>query len=457
MMMTMKDIDWGLWARVLGVGFIHAFTLGTILVFGLMRDSVNAAVSTPTDITFLSGMQYALFLASGAFSYVLKMGLRPMWRMCLRKNERGPETHEHRLTQWAEMSVSFIGVFLWTFGYGLSLPLSTMTGNYNIYLWMWFSMGGVGAGLLYWNTLGMIRSWFSKEPTLALGWVMTSPRIYVFIFPYIEDVIPAFWVYDWVTVFALVTIVGGSVMLLLVPFLTSKKTKEKNDEDKSSAKIVGTKMTFHTTFALFCFALACFQVAFYVPYIDVPPHVTAATGLGSTASEKSLVVSMIGMGSIAGGVFYTFVAWIWKHQMFWLTASSFGMSMFFILGGLVGTDILAMRAFAFLFGFFSGGCVTLIPIVVDTHWMKFDVNTKHMFYGTALLIGQCFSAPMIGYVVNEYIHSMIFAGSASAVTTLIFMEVTRRGWNKEPSENSRDKVSERGSSSSQRLLAPSGL
>lgn len=433
--------------KVLGVGFIHAFTLGSILVFGLMRDSIAETVTAPTDITFLSGMQYSLFLASGAFSWMLKKMYRMMW--CGTQRMTGPnreddEKYDRRKTQWAEIFVSFLGLFLWVFGYGFSLLFSSVTGNYNIYLWMWFSMGGVGAGLLYWNTLNMITTWVD-DPTLALGWVFTAPGLYVSIFPYIENVIPATWVFHWYMVFALIAIVGGSVMLPLCFLLYSGEAKKK---DRDSIK-TGTKLYNASTFFVLCLGLSLFQMAFYIPYIDVPPHVTASTGLGASTADKSLVTSMIGFGSVTGRIVVTLFTYFFRSHMYVLTAFCLCMSAFFILGGLVA-NLAAMLSFVFLFGFFSGGCVTLIPMVVDMHWdlKKYSWDKedpqefKHMCYGTALFLGQVFAASMIGYVVNEYWHSMVFAGTAAGTATVAFMYVNYCGrlGEKRPKSSSESKV-----------------
>jgi MFS family permease len=411
--------------KTLATGFIQAFTLGNILVFGVILTNIATSfgsVTNTTDLAFYASMQYALFLLTGFLTFFGKSLL-------------GNKSK-------AEIILSCIGVFFWIIGY--AVPAIAAQNNLPAFIGVWLSFGGVGAGMLYWNTLSMVPTWWKTDQarTLALGWVSISPSLYTIIFPYIFQALSILTIVNfstWAFTY-LLFVVAFVLMWFMVTgccFYTtgiisstdpSKEDKQDEVDEPDPLSTVYSKSSF------FLFLLGCMllQSSFYIPYVRLPAYVLES--MNRTTADKDVAGSMIGYGSLTGRIVFTILAYMIgpRWQFVLISFCSAAMSLFYLLWAFP-PNFEAILSFAFFFGFFSGGCYVCSPLILNFFWKKVQwskniIAYKLGWWGFALCIGEIFSACLIRFAVSTYASSILFGGITSALASIVFIATTAIHW-----------------------------
>jgi len=388
--------------KIAATCIIHAFVLGDILTFGLFTTSLSLAMGgiSSGSVIFIGDMKYLIFLCSGIVVGPLR--------------NQNPARYSRPL--------SIVGCILWSLGLGLTVPFET---NYSTFAGLYVALSGLGAGMLYWNTMAMIPSWCTRSTyPIAFFVVSLSPYLYTVVFAsVVANITPTSPTSLWSDVY-----VGTSSLASVVVFICSLiVTPAQFSKDLASGPHDSP-----VTLLLFFLGVYAYQTAYYVPFVHVSQYMTV--GLGESEEHAAYVMNAIGGGSMAG-----------KFVLFPLTIAmehSFGdlglrgLTMLTTLGTaitlfswLACTSSTSMVIFAVFYGLFSAGTMMAMHYLCSVSWMAWDYTTRTAWLALARTLGEATAAFTVRFgLVDSGINAPIyFSASFAMFAAVVFCVMTIRG------------------------------
>ncbi|PCG98252.1 Major facilitator superfamily domain, general substrate transporter [Penicillium occitanis (nom. inval.)] len=310
------------------------------------------------------------------------------------------------------------GSFMVVFGYMMT---SLATEYYQVMLAQGICVG-IGAGFLFVPSVALLPQYFRKKRALANGLAASGSSFGGVIYPIMFDQLQRRVGFPWATraiAFVSLGTCTFSCLVLRARFLPTER--------RSLIQLSAFK---ETQYSLFCLALFMGFLGFYNFLIYVQPW-AIQTGVVN-ANLGFYLVSILNAASIFGRITPNLIADYTGPLNVLLPASSFTALMGFCwiaVHSTAGIIILSL-----LYGFFSGGFVSLPPVVMMTITKDFrDLGTRlGMSFGLcsiALLVG----TPIGGAILSaggSYLGVQLFCGAciAACAATVLVIRFIRVGW-----------------------------
>lgn len=268
---------------------------------------------------------------------------------------------------------------------------------------------GLGTGLLYVPSLALIPQYFQRKKALALGLVASGSSVggvlYSIIFTQLQPKIGFGWSLRITGLIALLT--------LSVAVAVLRRREEPSDKTRSLLDLPAFK---ERPYVLYCAALCTSYIAFFTPVFYMQPY-ALVHGLGGQTIALYLVAIM-NASSVLGRLAPSLIAnKIGPVQTLFCTVSCTAITVFC----WIATDSAwGNIAFAVFFGFFSGGVVALLAVVLtsfthDLSRLGTRLGMSSVFNAFGCLIG----APIGGAILNStgrYLGIQLYAGCVVTVT-----------------------------------------
>ncbi|XP_033728826.1 monocarboxylate transporter 12-like isoform X2 [Pecten maximus] len=207
--------------------------------------------------------------------------------------------------------VTIVGIFIASSG----LFLSTFSPNLDVMILLYGVVGGIGFGLVYTPTIVIVSYYFERRRALATGIATCGSGIGGFVFAPLSVLLletfgwkGAMWI---ITGIVLNGIVFASFYRSEYP-LKVKDAIETKSHGKMTmkAKCISFGKTFDCSMlaspSFILYSTSCFlvSVGFFIPFNCLP---ALASGLGMTAGEGALLISIIGICNTASNVLFGFL------------------------------------------------------------------------------------------------------------------------------------------------------
>jgi MFS family permease len=236
----------------------------------------------------------------------------------------------------------------------LALWIASVAGSLGV-LYATYSIGlGLGVGLVYVPSIGAVQPWFAANRAFASGLAVAGIGAGNFAGP----LLAAWWIelFGWrgayLALAIFVLVLGG-----LAAALIKQKTKYSSSDLLDGIPLTAALRT--TPFWLLFASLVLSCIGLFVPMVHLGPY---AVDAGYTQAQGVALVSLIGLGSLAGR-FAVGAPADRLGRMPSLAAMYAGLGAMFILWWLAAAYwVLAL--FAIVFGICYGAYVALLPTIV---------------------------------------------------------------------------------------------
>ncbi|KAF9994377.1 hypothetical protein BGZ80_001482 [Entomortierella chlamydospora] len=321
------------------------------------------------------------------------------------------------------------GVCADKFGYRITALLGTsvmtlalILASFANQVWqLYLSQGvllGIGASLVYYPAIGAPSHWFDAKRGLALGLAVSGTGLGgLGLAPATQAMMDAIGVNWSLRVLALVCLVvcGGASFLIIerengkkmpepAPTITDVEigqiTEKLSPEKKNPTGITGffseLKVFKNPQFLSLTFAEIAASIGFLIPLYYFQ---TYSLFIGLTAQDGALIAGLSSGASCLGRIILGYAAdrlpktvvvsccaWITAGSILiiWTLSKSFGVYLFFAL----------------VYGFFAGGYVSLVPLVVSETFGAHQLSTVIGFMYAASGIGMLAGAPVAGMILD---------------------------------------------------------
>ncbi len=419
-------------ARLVVTGFVHALTLGNALSFGSYVENLSLTLRPlDYDVLIIGETLLGILLLTGSILDLVHSALMSSW--CGQVLERDTR----------DRIINLAGVFLWTVGFATSIPLVE---RYEAFAGVVSVFGGIGSGLLYWNTWAMLPTWVpiqSREFPLAVLWLAVCPQAYVALASYfswgLELHREAVWDGAGVA-FAVSGSLWAFAYTILVPFwaiglamsafyLVASPPEnhliQPEIRDRPAYRTPTPRWVDHPhPVVYFCFlcVVGLFQAVSYVPYVFLPTFVSSSPRLGSL-QDTATVMTVLAWGGAAGKVLATIalsctstgagcghssMQAALKHLRAWASLLLITACTWITIEAVPNT-----MAYAFFFGLFAGGVGLCSKVGAYSAEPSLVLG-----YSTTALISAYAFAQAVGQTIGT------FAAHYSGATTLSYVYVT---------------------------------
>jgi len=348
---------------------------------------------------FIGNIQFVLFLCAGAVV--------------------GPLQNLNPASYARPMNVC--GVILWALGYGVSVAVRTDTIAFTA---IFVLLGGLGSGILFWNTHAMVRSWSSVSAYAILYFIISlAPDVYMFIFTSIVANLlntpetGSLWYDTYVG-----TTTACSVILLICascltpgPFAKTK-TQAPGKQERTALLTLLT-------------AVFAFQAAYFVPYTYITPYMVQR--LGESSEHAAYVMTAVSGGAMVGKCL-SFPVGIALDLEF-VRVGTASLTAVFALGTMITlfawlacTTYTVMVVFGVFYGLFSAGTLLLVQYVCAVTWgASWDHNTRIAWICIARTLGELTAALTCRYGLLPYgvDAPVYFAACLCLCASLLFISV----------------------------------
>jgi len=291
---------------------------------------------------------------------------------------------------------------------GLSyLLMSEINSIWQLYLFYGVILG-ISMGGYFVSLVSTTARWFVKRRGLMTGIVVAGIGLGAIIMPPLAN-----WLissYDWRISYR---IMGGTVLVIVVlaaQFLRRKpdligQTLAGQEETKEQESALETgEVSFKTAIRtrqlwMACAMFFCFGFCLFSIMVHIAPH---ATDSGISTANAATILSIIGISSIVGKVGMGYVIDRMESRLGWVIGFIImAIALFWLT---VAGEAWMFYAFAIIFGFAFGGCVSAeAPLIAEL----FGLSS----HGVLLGVG-CFIFP-IGAAIGPLQAGYIFDASSS--------------------------------------------
>ena len=362
------------WVVVFGAFWIHVFVLGNIYSFGVflpvLAKEFNADIGTTSWI--------------GSIGFGMLAGVA------------------HYTGAWADRFgnsyVAFVG--------GLIIAIAYVLASFSTKMWHLFItfgfMAGFGYSMSFLAGVSVISQWFTTRRGLAIGVAVAGSGLGQFALSLSTGaLISAFGWREALQLLALFTFIGITIASTLIRRLLPCFVHESSSSSLDFFK----DRDFTLLYAGVFFA----SLGTNMQYVQIDNY---ALVQGLSTNQATLLVSFMGIASAIGRVFSGYVADQYgKMRMFKLCVVFAAVATFVWTGC---TNFGSLAFFAFFFGFFGGGVISLVPSVCS---LLFGLQKQGNVMGmmlTATALGNLLSSPIAGFIFDAnhvYYPSIIVAGS----------------------------------------------
>jgi MFS family permease len=263
--------------------------------------------------------------------------------------------------RWGARGLAVLGMVL----LGLGLALASQAHNL-MEVYAAYSLGaGLGVGCSYVPALGAVQRWFARRRGFASGLAVSGIGVGTLVMPPCASLLIGMlgWREAYLVLGALAAVLGAGAALMIENDPHDRGLGPDGDPVQSvsvraTGASVGEAIRSRRFVGLYAACLICSFGAF-VPFVHLVPH---AMDHGVSPSAAVLLVSVIGVGSIAGRFLLGDLAdRVGRGAA--LVAMFAGMALAMLIWALAATA-WSLAAFALIYGIFYGGWVALLPAVV---------------------------------------------------------------------------------------------
>ncbi|GAA5931316.1 hypothetical protein JCM10213_000274 [Rhodosporidiobolus nylandii] len=377
------------WLNVLGGWLVLFSTFGYVNAFGVYQSYYKQArfpEKSASDISWIGSVQLCLF-------FLMALVAGPMF-------DKG----RFRL-------LIALGSVLWI----VSVFLIPQVSTYGATMGVQGVLGGVGNGLLFLPSLSIQSHWFAKRRNLAIGIVASGSSLGGIAFPIMlnklftnPDVGFANGVRDSGYVIVACLVVANAIM--------SPNPARKNIAKPKPAPF---KQLFSAPYSCLAFGSMILNFGLWFPnfYIQVYGQ---ANGLDQDLAFYLLAIFNAGsfFGRTVPNVIADYTGPFLVQSLCCLGA---GIVLFFMQ---LMTSPAAVVVFAALYGFLSGGFISLVsPVIVS---MSKDLSEIGLRQGIAFLIvagaavgGNPIAGKLLAENNNDFLHPILFSGTMATVGALV--------------------------------------
>jgi len=298
----------------------------------------------------------------------------------------------HVADHFGTRPVMMVGAVVWVGG--------CMLGSVATQLWHSILTQGVlcgfGAGAVYWPILAVLPQWFHKLRATGMGIAVLGSGLGQIAFSLGgEQLITEL---GWPNTLRIIGGMGGVLMAISILLVERRVAPVKNP-----------KGTFHGIFQVIRellgmssarWFLSCsmfFQFSFFVPYTYVSVY---CVFLGLSPEFGSFALSMIGIGSAAGRVFFGLIADYFGRL------ATFRVTVFLALVTVAtwptATSEATVLTFCFFYGFFAGGFASMFAPIAADLWGIQRMSGVFSLVNLVCIPGAFASGPLIGAIIDSY-------------------------------------------------------
>ncbi|KAI0096149.1 major facilitator superfamily domain-containing protein [Nemania sp. FL0031] len=379
------------WVQVVGSVFMFMASWGTLNTFGVFQtyyqDNFLSSYS-PADISWIGTVQGFLLIVIGVLS--------------------GPI-----------YDLGYLKLLIFTGTVLVVLGLLTASVAYHYYS-IFLSLGvavGLGSGCLFVPSITITSTYFTTKRPITTGITAAGGSVGGVIFPIVFRRLLDTVGYGW----ACRTLGLILAALLAISLIISKPY---GPPSSSMRRLVDPRALSDPSFLLFSLALFFAFIGFYVPFFYISDYAQAKTN--ASAQFAFYLLAIQNAGSAFGRVIPNIMA---------VRAGALPV----LLGCMFATIVLAyswpatstvagVTVFSVLYGFFSGGLVSLLPSALialspDLSVVGSRFGMCFSFAGLGLLIGN----PIAGVIVSKdrgFLGQALFTGSAVFVGLILMSLAT---------------------------------
>ena len=361
------------WVVVFGAFWIHVFVLGNVYSFGVflpvLAKAFNADIGTASWIGSIGfGMLAGVANFTGAWA-----------------------------DRFGNSYVAFTG--------GLIIAVSYVLASLSTEIWHLFItlglMAGFGYSMSFLAGVSVVSQWFTTRRGLAVGMAVAGAGLGQFAVSLSSGaLLTAFGWREALQLLALFNFIGITIASMLIRRLLPCFVHESS----SSSLDFFQDRDFALLYAGVFFA----SLGTNMQFVQIDNY---ALVLGLPSAQATLLVSFMGIASAVGRVASGYVAdYFGKMRIFKLCVVLAAVANFVWIGC---TDFGSLAFFAFFFGLFGGGVISLVPSVCS---LLFGLQKQGNVMGmmlTATALGNLLSSPIAGFIYDAdgvYYPSIIVAG-----------------------------------------------
>jgi MFS family permease len=289
-----------------------------------------------------------------------------------------------------------------------TLGTGLLTTSFVQHLWLGYLTYGVGIGVAvaccYVPMVSQVSAWFARRRAVALGVAVSGIGLGTLVGPPLAArLIDAF---GWRTTYRLFALIGTAALLLVAALARRAPASEG----------AAPSLPLRELFALDAFRRLYLSgllmgLALFVPFVFLVPY---AEDRGVAAGSAAWLVSMLGIGSVAGRlVLGTLGGRMGVLRLYQVAFSVMAGS--FAVWFVAGSSLLAMGTFAVVLGVSYGGYVALSPAVCA---QLFGLS------GLGAVLGALYTSSGVGGLAGPFLAGRIIDGTGSyrvAITTAAAM------------------------------------
>ncbi|KAF4466681.1 mfs monocarboxylate transporter [Fusarium albosuccineum] len=310
-------------------------------------------------------------------------------------------------------SMLVAGTCLVAFGF---MMISTSTQYYQILLAQGFCLG-VGTSCLYMPAITLVPAYFTTKRALAMGFATVGSSLGAIVYPLVFEQLQPRLGFAWT-----VRIIGFIALALCCyavavarPRVMSKRT----GLPKSSLReLINKAGLLDKRYMIQCIAVFFSNVAFFEPLYYLQSYALTHGMQGQSLAKYLLVI--LNAVSIPGRLMPSFVAdrvGVLDTYIGICTLTAVSIFYWISVNNTAGNI-----AFSVLYGFFSGGVVTLAPVVLANITDDLSVlGTRLGFVAVLKGIGSLIGPPIAGAILEHtgsYEGMQLFAGLAMSLTVV---------------------------------------
>jgi MFS family permease len=303
------------------------------------------------------------------------------------------------------------------FGHVFGLVMTSISTQYYQIFLAQAICSAVGASCVYYACLGSLATWFQKRRATAYGIAASGSSVGGIVFPIMVSRLINQIGFGWT--------MRAVALIVLIGVVVTAFTLESNRTHTPTAFSLGAYLQpfKELQFAMLVASLTVFSFGLFLPFNFL---VSEAQSRGMSAELANYTIAILNAASIFGRILPGLLAD--RFGRFNLMIICTGMSGVITLAlWLPGQSNAATICFAAVFGFFSGGYVSLTPALVAEISSIQDIGLRtaslFFFVSIAVLAGSPIGGALIDENGGSYSHLQIFAGSMMCAGSLLVLGV----------------------------------
>ncbi|MCK0198465.1 MFS transporter [Ancylobacter sp. 6x-1] len=270
-------------------------------------------------------------------------------------------------------------------------------------VYLFYAAGaGLGIGLSYVPALGAVQSWFARRRAQASGIALAGLGVGTLVLPMLTArLMPELGWRGGLMMLA------GAVALFGVPAATllHRRTHLPDPNTPALAAPGARDLWRDARFRRFYLSLVLASFCSFIAYVHIVP---ASQDLGLPLETGTLLVGLIGAGSVAGRFVLTGLG-DRLGALRLLVLLTFAVAACFLIWAMA-TSFAALAVFAVLFGVSYGGCVGLYPVVASEVF-----GARHI----GAVLGHLYTAVGISALVGPTLAGLVFDRTGSYLAPIL--------------------------------------